>query len=79
MARPYRPGDPVMIAPAISGTGPKGGQASNGRTAPLADLLGWHPDFAIDRVLGRPGLHPKEPVQVRPVGLMTVLRFRRVE
>ncbi len=47
--------------------------------APLANLLGWHSDFAMDRVLGHPQLRLVDQRQVKPFGLMTFLRFRRVE
>jgi phosphatidylethanolamine/phosphatidyl-N-methylethanolamine N-methyltransferase len=47
--------------------------------APLANLLGWHADFALDRVMGQPLLRLEETRHVRPFGLMTFLRFRRVE
>ena len=46
--------------------------------APLANLLGWHSDFAIDRVLGHPKLLLEESRQIRTFGLMPFLRFRRV-
>jgi phosphatidylethanolamine/phosphatidyl-N-methylethanolamine N-methyltransferase len=78
MARLCRPGGSVMIANHFAGRA--GGWSGVERlAAPLANLLGWHPDFAIDRVLGHPMLRLEETRQVRPFGLMTFLRFRRVE
>jgi phosphatidylethanolamine/phosphatidyl-N-methylethanolamine N-methyltransferase len=46
--------------------------------APLANLLGWHSDFARTRVMGDPRLRLEEEVSVPPFGLMTYLRFRRI-
>jgi phosphatidylethanolamine/phosphatidyl-N-methylethanolamine N-methyltransferase len=41
-------------------------------------MLGWHSDFARDRVMGDARLRLEEEVHVPPFGLMTFLRFRRV-
>lgn len=82
MVRLCRPGGSVLIANHFAGkfAGRAGGWSLAERLAtPLADLLGWHADFQIDRVLGHPGLRLEEQVQVRPFGLMTFLRFRRVD
>lgn len=78
MARVVRPGGSVMIANHFAGR-TDGWAFAERLAAPLANLLGWHADFAIDRVLGHPLLQLEESVQVRPFGLMTFLRFRRVE
>ncbi|MFO1203192.1 MAG: class I SAM-dependent methyltransferase [Tabrizicola sp.] len=78
MARVCRPGGSVMIANHFAGRAECWTFAER-LAAPLANLLGWHADFAIDRVLGHPLLKLEETVQVRPFGLMTFLRFRRVE
>jgi phosphatidylethanolamine/phosphatidyl-N-methylethanolamine N-methyltransferase len=78
MARLCRPGGSVLIANHFAGMTP-GWRLAERVAAPLANLLGWHSDFAIDRVLGEPRLHLEEQVQVPPFGLMTFLRFRRVE
>jgi phosphatidylethanolamine/phosphatidyl-N-methylethanolamine N-methyltransferase len=78
MARLCRPGGSVMIANHFAGRA-EGWSRVERLAAPLANLLGWHSDFAIERVLGHPGLRLEEQVQVRPFGLMTFLRFRRVE
>lgn len=78
MARVVRPGGSVLIANHFAGRA--GGWTHAERlAAPLANHLGWHADFAIDRVLGHPKLRLEEQRQVRPFGLMTFLRFRRVE
>lgn len=79
MARVTRPGGSVMIANHFAGRAPEGWAIAERLAAPLANLLGWHSDFAIDRVLGHPLLRLEESRQVKPFGLMTFLRFRRVE
>lgn len=78
MARVVRPGGSVMIANHFAGRA-EGWTVAERLAAPLADLLGWHSDFAIERVMGHPKLRLEEQRQVRPFGLMTFLRFRRVE
>ncbi|MBA3909284.1 MAG: SAM-dependent methyltransferase [Rhodobacter sp.] len=78
MARLCRPGGSVLIANHFAGRA-EGWSFAEKLAAPMANLLGWHADFAIDRVLGHPGLKLEESQQVRPFGMMTFLRFRRVE
>lgn len=78
MARVVRPGGSVMIANHFAGRA-EGWSVAERLAAPLANLLGWHSDFAIERVLGHPQLRLVEQRQVKPFGLMTFLRFRRVE
>lgn len=78
MARLCRPGGSILIANHFAGRA-EGWTFAERLAAPLANLLGWHSDFAIERVLGHPSLHLEEARQVRPFGLMTFLRFRRVE
>jgi phosphatidylethanolamine/phosphatidyl-N-methylethanolamine N-methyltransferase len=78
MVRLCRPGGSVLIANHFAGRA-EGWSGVERLAAPLANLLGWHSDFAIDRVMGHPRLKLEEQRQVRPFGLMTFLRFRRVE
>jgi len=78
MVRLCRPGGSVLIANHFAGRA-EGWSGIERLAAPMANLLGWHSDFAIDRVLGHPGLRLEEQQQVRPLGLMTYLRFRRVD
>lgn len=78
MARVCRPGGSVMVANHFAGRA-EGWSGIERLAAPLANLLGWHSDFAMERVLGHPKLKLEEQVQVSPFGLMTYLRFRRVE
>lgn len=42
-------------------------------TAPLADLLGWHPDFTIGTVLQESALAVIEHRRIPPMGMMTFL------
>jgi phosphatidylethanolamine/phosphatidyl-N-methylethanolamine N-methyltransferase len=78
MVRLCRPGGSVLIANHFAGRA-EGWRVMERLAAPLADLLGWHSDFAIERVMGHPRLRLEEQRQVRPFGLMTFLRFRRVD
>lgn len=78
MVRVCRPGGSVMIANHFAGRA-EGWSFAERLAAPLSNLLGWHSDFPIERVMGHPGLKLEESRQVRPFGLMTYLRFRRVE
>ncbi len=78
MVRLCRPGGSVLIANHFAGMS-RGWRLAERVAAPLADLLGWHSDFAISRVLGDARLQLEDQVQVPPFGLMTFLRFRRVE
>lgn len=47
------------------------------RLAPLANILGWHPVFPVERVMGRSGLQMAESRSLRPFGLFTMLRFAK--
>ena len=46
--------------------------------APFADLLGWHSDFEISRVLGHPRLREVSRGSLPPLGMMTFLLLERV-
>lgn len=46
-----------------------------GKLAPLAATLGWHPVFPVDRVLGYHDLRLAEQRALWPFGLFTMLRF----
>ncbi len=78
MARLCRPGGSVLIAGHYANQA-RGWAGVERRLAPLADVLGWHSDFTIDQVLGHPHLRLEERRTLPPLGLMTFLRFRRVE
>jgi phosphatidylethanolamine/phosphatidyl-N-methylethanolamine N-methyltransferase len=78
MVRVCRPGGSVLIANHFAGR-TEGWSFAERLAAPLANFLGWHSDFPMDAVLGHPKLRLEAQEQLRPFGLMTYLRFRRVE
>ncbi len=45
---------------------------------PFAARLGWHPDFRIESVLGRPELKLIEQRTIAPLGIYTLMVFERV-
>jgi phosphatidylethanolamine/phosphatidyl-N-methylethanolamine N-methyltransferase len=45
--------------------------------APLADRLGWHPDFDRSRIMGEPTLQVAEERRMAPAGLFTFLRLEK--
>jgi phosphatidylethanolamine/phosphatidyl-N-methylethanolamine N-methyltransferase len=77
IVRVCRVGGDVMIANHFAHTTEGWGWVER-LAAPLAHMLGWHSDFARDRVMGDARLRLEEEVHVPPFGLMTFLRFRRV-
>ncbi len=46
-------------------------------TAPMANLLGWHSDFEMERVLAVAGLRVVSQKTLPPLGMMTMLRLAR--
>lgn len=78
MARVCRVGGSVLIANHFARA--RGGWATVERmAAPLANALGWHSDFSRAEVLSEPRLKLVEDKALPPFGLMTYLRFRRVD
>jgi phosphatidylethanolamine/phosphatidyl-N-methylethanolamine N-methyltransferase len=61
MVRLCRPGGSLLIANHFAGRA-EGWSGIERLAAPLANLLGWHSDFAIDRVLGHKRLRLEEQV-----------------
>ena len=49
------------------------------RLAPLANTVGWEPDFSVDRVLSGSGLRLLEKRTLSPFGLFTLLHLRKDE
>ncbi len=45
--------------------------------APLADRLGWHPDFQRGRIMGEASLSVAEERRMAPLGLFTYLRMQK--
>lgn len=48
-------------------------------SAPFSNLLGWHSDFEISRVLAQPDLKIFEKRPLPPMGMMTFLALRKDE
>lgn len=49
------------------------------KMAPFADRLGWHPIFPMERVMGRAKLSLIERRSLWPMGLFTLIRFRKLK
>jgi phosphatidylethanolamine/phosphatidyl-N-methylethanolamine N-methyltransferase len=49
------------------------------RMAPFADKLGWRPVFDVERVMVCGDLELIERRGLRPLGLFTMMRFRKLE
>lgn len=76
MARVCKPGGLVVISNHFS---TESGILSivEKRSAPFANLLGWHSDFEISNVLGEPSLEVVERSKLPPMGMMTLLVMRK--
>lgn len=76
MARVCKPGGEVVIVNHFARE--EGALARLERGfAPFADLLGWHSDFPIERVLGSEDLEVVERRDFPPFGMFTFLRLRK--
>lgn len=78
MARVCKPGGEVLIVNHFareSGTLARLERAF----APFADLLGWHSDFPMHRVLGESSLEEDERRNFPPFGMFTFLKQRKRE
>lgn len=77
MARVCKPGGHVVIVNHFAREG--GWLAPVERLgAPFANLLGWHSDFPLARVLGDARLRAEETRPLPPLGMMTLLVLRRL-
>lgn len=77
MARVVKPGGKVVIANHFARE--TGVLAMIERlSAPFSNLLGWHPDFSIAKVLGQPNLAVIEQRPLPPMGLMTFLVLQKI-
>ncbi|MBJ3778702.1 class I SAM-dependent methyltransferase [Acuticoccus mangrovi] len=75
-ARVVKPGGVVMIASHFEARrGPW--QVTDRILTPFSKRLGWNPSMPIDGVLDVPGLTLESEEQLPPVGLITLLVFRR--
>jgi len=84
LSRACRPGGDVIIVNHFSAEqGRPGWEGMRGwverRMAPFADKLGWHPVFDVDRVLVCEDLQLIEKRGLRPLGLFTMIRFRKAQ
>jgi phosphatidylethanolamine/phosphatidyl-N-methylethanolamine N-methyltransferase len=76
LARVCRPGGDVLLVNHFSADDGMRGWVER-RMAPLAGKLGWRPVFDVGRVMGCGDLELIERRSLRPLGLFTIMRFRR--
>ena len=76
LARVCRPGGEVIIVNHFSAEEGMRGWVER-RMAPFADMLGWRPVFDMERVLVCEDLQLVEKRGLRPLGLFTMVRFRK--
>jgi phosphatidylethanolamine/phosphatidyl-N-methylethanolamine N-methyltransferase len=76
LSRVCRPGGEVMIVNHFSSEAGMRGWVER-RMAPFADKLGWRPVFEVDRVMVCEDLLLIEKRGLRPMGLFTLMRFRK--
>jgi len=78
LARVCRPGGEVLIVNHFSTEEGMRGWVER-RMAPFADKLGWRPVFDVERVLVCGDLELIERRGLRPLGLFTMMRFRKLD
>jgi phosphatidylethanolamine/phosphatidyl-N-methylethanolamine N-methyltransferase len=76
LARVCRPGGEVLIVNHFSSEDGMRGWVER-RMAPFADKIGWRPVFDVDRVMVCSDLQLVEKRGLRPLGLFTMMRFRK--
>jgi phosphatidylethanolamine/phosphatidyl-N-methylethanolamine N-methyltransferase len=76
LARVCRPGGEVLIVNHFSSEEGLRGWVER-RMAPFGDKLGWRPVFDLRRVMGCESLELIERCRLRPMGVFTMLRFRK--
>ena len=77
LARVTKPGGQVLLVNHFSQREGVRGWVER-RMAPFADMLGWHPVFDVNRVLVCDDLELVEKRGLRPMGLFTMMRFRKL-
>ncbi|WP_435258358.1 class I SAM-dependent methyltransferase [Thioclava sp. FR2] len=79
IARVLRPGGTVVVVNhfARDAAGEKALTLIERAAAPFADWLGWHSDFDRSRIMQVPQLTLIEEQRLPPLGMMTLLRFRK--
>ena len=76
LSRVCAPGGEVLIVNHFSSDDGMRGWVER-RMAPFADMLGWRPVFDVDRVLVCEDLQLVEKRGLRPLGLFTMMRFKK--
>ena len=76
LARVCRPGGEVLIVNHFSSEAGMRAWVER-RMAPFADKLGWRPIFEVERVLVCDDLKLVDKRGLRPMGLFTMMRFRK--
>jgi phosphatidylethanolamine/phosphatidyl-N-methylethanolamine N-methyltransferase len=76
LARVCRPGGEVLLVNHFSTEDGMRGWVER-RMAPFADKLGWRPVFDVGRVMVCDDLELVERRRLRPMGLFTMMRFRK--
>ena len=76
LSRVCRPGGEVLIVNHFSSEEGMRGWVER-RMAPFADKLGWRPVFDVERVLVCDDLQLVEKKGLRPLGLFTMMRFKK--
>lgn len=77
IARVCKPGGKVVITNHFAHTEGVMGTLAKA-FAPLADLLGWHSDFKMSRVLGEPRLKLVETAPLPPFRMMTFVVLEKI-
>jgi phosphatidylethanolamine/phosphatidyl-N-methylethanolamine N-methyltransferase len=78
LARVCRPGGEVLIVNHFSTEEGVRGWVER-RMAPFGEKLGWRPVFDLERVMVCDDLKLIERRPLRPIGLFTMLRFRKAD
>jgi phosphatidylethanolamine/phosphatidyl-N-methylethanolamine N-methyltransferase len=78
LSRVCRPGGEVMLVNHFSTDDGVRGWVER-RMAPFSDKLGWHPLFDVDRVMVCPELKLVEKRGLRPMGIFTMMRFKKIQ
>ena len=77
LARVTKPGGEVMLVNHFSQDDGVRGWVER-KMAPFADLVGWHSVFDVSRVMGCTDLQLVERRSLRPLGLFTMMRFKKI-
>jgi phosphatidylethanolamine/phosphatidyl-N-methylethanolamine N-methyltransferase len=78
LSRVCRPGGEVMLVNHFSTDDGVRGWVER-RMAPFSDKLGWHPLFDVDRVMVCPELKLVQKRGLRPMGIFTMMRFKKIQ